>query len=95
MSERFNPIVTFIFDILSGIEFKTGKSKFSSGSSTKTLSWSKFLSLIFFDKILPNILHCPTCDPTPIELNFLLLELKLFGMVFGNSQISKYKYVNT
>ena len=60
-------MVTLIFLICDGIEFSTGRSKFSSGKRIKTLSSSNDLSFTLFDRIFPIILLCPIFDEIPID----------------------------
>ena len=76
-------MVTLIFLICDGIEFSTGRSKFSSGKRIKTLSSSNDLSFTLFDRMFPIILLCPIFDEIPIDDIFLLFH-KILCPFFAN-----------
>ena len=88
-------MVTLIFLICDGIEFSTGRSKFSSGKRIKTLSSSNDLSFTLFDRIFPIILLCPIFDEIPIDDIFLLFPIKLLGLISGNVDFNILSLLNS
>ena len=88
-------MVTLIFLICDGIEFSTGRSKFSSGKRIKTLSSSNDLSFILFDRMFPIILLCPIFDEIPIDDIFLLFPIKLLGLISGNVDFNILSLLNS
>ena len=88
-------MVTLIFLICDGIEFSTGRSKFSSGKRIKTLSSSNDLSFTLFDRMFPIILLCPIFDEIPIDDIFLLFPIKLFGLISGNVDFNILSLLNS
>ena len=88
-------MVTLIFLICDGIEFRTGRSKFSSGKRIKTLSSSNDLSFTLFDKMFPIILLCPIFDEIPIDDIFLLFPIKLLGLISGNVDFNILSLLNS
>ena len=88
-------MVTLIFLICDGIEFSTGRSKFSSGKRIKTLSSSNDLSFTLFDRMFPIILLCPIFDEIPIDDIFLLFPIKLLGLISGNVDFNILSLLNS